>query len=229
MYLLEIEENIVEKWQHVVDIMAELIQVPAGLIMRTNRSDIEVFVSSRTKNNPYHVGDKECLMDSGLYCETVIRTKDRLVIPDATKDKDWKDNPDIKLGMISYLGYPIILPTGDVFGTLCVLDRKENCYSKIYERLIMQFKELIESHISLLYKNEELASRIDEIKTLRGIIPICSFCKKIKDDKGYWQTVEKYIREHSEAEFSHGVCIECLKKHYPEVYEKRKVDIEGKI
>lgn len=168
-------------------------------------------------------------MKSLFYPHNGDQNGKKLLIPDATKDEDWKENPDIKLGMISYLGYPIILPTGDVFGTICVLDNKANYYSEVYERLVLQFKGLIENHISLLYKNdeitlvnEELASRIAQTKTLHGIIPICSFCKKIRDDKGYWQALEKYIREHSEAKFSHGVCLDCLKKHYPEVYEKRK-------
>jgi hypothetical protein len=56
-------------------------------------------------------------------------------------------------------------------------------------------------------------------KTLRGIIPICSSCKRIRDDKGYWHQVEVYISEHSEADFSHGICEECARKLYPEVYK----------
>lgn len=59
----------------------------------------------------------------------------------------------------------------------------------------------------------------EEIKTLRGILPICSFCKKIRDDKGYWEKVEVYIHKYSQADFSHGVCPECMKKHYPEEYQ----------
>jgi hypothetical protein len=58
----------------------------------------------------------------------------------------------------------------------------------------------------------------EEIKTLRGILPICSFCKKIRDDKGYWEQVDIYIHKHSEADISHGICPECMKKHYPEQY-----------
>jgi sigma-B regulation protein RsbU (phosphoserine phosphatase) len=54
------------------------------------------------------------------------------------------------------------------------------------------------------------------VRTLRGIVPICSFCKKIRNDKGYWDLVEVYVKRHTEAEFSHGICPECLKKHYPE-------------
>ena len=54
-----------------------------------------------------------------------------------------------------------------------------------------------------------------EIKRLRGMLPICSSCKKIRDDKGYWNQIEVYIRDHSDAEFTHGICPECIKKLYP--------------
>ena len=58
--------------------------------------------------------------------------------------------------------------------------------------------------------------RSSEIKQLRGMLPICASCKKIRDDSGYWRQLEVYIHEHSEAEFSHGFCPDCLKKLYPE-------------
>ncbi len=70
-------------------------------------------------------------------------------------------------------------------------------------------------------KNTRLQKAFDEVKTLRGIIPICVSCKKIRDDKGYWNQVEAYIEEHSQAEFSHSLCVICAKKLYPEIYEKR--------
>ncbi len=60
-----------------------------------------------------------------------------------------------------------------------------------------------------------------EIKTLRGIIPICSFCKKIRNDKGYWDQVEVYVKGHTHADFSHSFCPECAKKHYPEYFENK--------
>jgi hypothetical protein len=63
----------------------------------------------------------------------------------------------------------------------------------------------------------ELKKALSEIKQLRGILPICSYCKKIRDDKGYWKQIESYIREHSDAEFSHGICRDCAKEHYPEL------------
>ena len=61
----------------------------------------------------------------------------------------------------------------------------------------------------------KLQKAIEEIKILRGILPICSNCKKIRDDKGYWNQIESYIRDHSEAVFSHGICPECARKLYP--------------
>jgi PAS domain S-box-containing protein len=61
----------------------------------------------------------------------------------------------------------------------------------------------------------ELQEAVAKIKTLRGLIPICANCKKVRDDSGYWKQVEVYVREHSEAEFSHSICPECMKKLYP--------------
>ncbi len=61
---------------------------------------------------------------------------------------------------------------------------------------------------------ERAEKALAEVKTLRGFLPICSSCKKIRNDKGYWQAVDQYIREHSEAEFTHGICPDCLEKLY---------------
>jgi hypothetical protein len=62
----------------------------------------------------------------------------------------------------------------------------------------------------------ELQEALANVKTLSGLIPICSACKKIRDDQGYWQQVEDYVREHSQAIFSHGLCGECARRLYPE-------------
>ncbi len=67
----------------------------------------------------------------------------------------------------------------------------------------------------------ELKTALVEVKTLRGIVPICSNCKSIRDDAGYWQQVEEYLQDHSEALFSHGICPECAKKLYPEFYDEQ--------
>jgi two-component system, response regulator PdtaR len=68
--------------------------------------------------------------------------------------------------------------------------------------------------------NKELEQALGEVKKLQGILPICANCKKIRDDTGYWQQIEAYISDHSDAEFSHGICPDCAKKLYPELYNK---------
>jgi hypothetical protein len=70
-------------------------------------------------------------------------------------------------------------------------------------------------------RTSELKSALDAVKTLHGLLPICSCCKKIRDDQGYWQHVETYLQEHTEADFSHGICPECAHTHYPEYFPRR--------
>ncbi len=75
-------------------------------------------------------------------------------------------------------------------------------------------RKLVEKEKEQLIAN--LKAALDEIKTLKGIVPICSSCKKIRDDKGFWNQLEIYIQEHSNAEFSHGICPDCVQKLYPD-------------
>jgi len=220
-FQIKITKDIINKWQTIVDIMAKLVGIPAALIMRLVESDIEVFISSKSQGNPYNAGDREYFLGSGLYCETVINSKCKLLIPNALEDEKWKNNPDIKLNMISYLGFPILFPDGKPFGTICVLDNKENAYSETYEKLIKNFREIIQSQLGLIYmnailgeKNKELSDYLHEIKILRGIIPICVNCKKIRDGEGFWTQVEKYIEDHSNVQFSHALCEECANDLY---------------
>jgi phosphoserine phosphatase RsbU/P len=77
-------------------------------------------------------------------------------------------------------------------------------------------RRMLEMQASLADKIEELRQAFDQIKTLRGIVPICAGCKQIRDDRGYWNQVEVYVRDHTEAQFSHGICPDCMKKLYPD-------------
>jgi sigma-B regulation protein RsbU (phosphoserine phosphatase) len=82
-------------------------------------------------------------------------------------------------------------------------------------------QRMVEMQDVLAAKIEELRQAFDQIKTLRGILPICANCKKIRDDQGYWNQVEVYVRDHTEAEFSHSICPECRKELYPELVRKK--------
>jgi hypothetical protein len=100
---------------------------------------------------------------------------------------------------------------------------------KSKEQLIDELFELRQRIAELEYAQEKrlsfvqgeinfvkrLPKRLTHVKTLTGLLPICTSCKKIRDDQGYWTQIEIYIREHSEAEFTHGLCPDCVKKFYP--------------
>ncbi|WP_289020362.1 hypothetical protein [Desulfobacter postgatei] len=75
---------------------------------------------------------------------------------------------------------------------------------------------------------EMLQNTLKEVKVLRGILPICSFCKKIRDDAGCWNQLEVYVKEHSDADFSHGICPDCFKTHYPEEYKSMQIKNQTK-
>ena len=75
----------------------------------------------------------------------------------------------------------------------------------------------------LLKANEDLRKALAEIKVLRGILPICANCKQIRDDKGYWQQLESYISQRTDAQFSHGICPQCAKKLYPDMFKDEDV------
>lgn len=75
----------------------------------------------------------------------------------------------------------------------------------------------------ILFIHEKILSNyLSQIRTMRGLIPICANCKNIRDDKGYWKQVEVYIQEHSEADFTHSICPDCAKKLYPDIYDRKK-------
>ncbi len=93
--------------------------------------------------------------------------------------------------------------------------RSEEVLARVKTHLTLRSLQL-----ELENKNAELRKALDEIKTLRGFIPICASCKRIRNDDGYWEQIESYISHHSEAQFSHGCCEECARKLYPEIADE---------
>ena len=94
-------------------------------------------------------------------------------------------------------------------------DRKELLARVRIGQRVIELQESLEQRIA------DLENALFQIKTLQGLIPMCAACKKVRSDQGYWQQVEDYLMENSDAAFSHGLCPECLKVHYPE-YEQIK-------
>ena len=101
--------------------------------------------------------------------------------------------------------------------------RRRNAEKELYahhERLektvAERTEQLTEANQKLVQKNEALETALAEVKTLSGLLPMCAHCKKIRDDKGYWNQLEAYLSEYSDVTLSHGICPECIKTHYPD-------------
>jgi C4-dicarboxylate-specific signal transduction histidine kinase len=150
---IDIPQTVTDKWQEITNLVAELVQVPAALVTRIEPPEISVFVASKSRGNPYQPRERACL-NTGLYCETVMRTRQFLLVPDARDDDQWRSNPDVKLGMISYLGFPISWPNGDIFGTICVLDHKRNAYREVHHRLLLQLRDAVEADLRSVFLYE---------------------------------------------------------------------------
>jgi len=145
-----------------------------------------------------HVWDWEALHDKAALlemCETVDALGDHFVTKHLRKDGSQYD-VEISTSGTTYQGHKLIL---------CIC-------RDITERL--QIERERETLVNKLQK------ALSEIQTLEGIIPICAGCKKIRDDTGYWSQVEAYVSKHTLAQFSHGLCPECTKKHYPDMIEE---------
>lgn len=131
------------KWQTILDRVAATYKVPAALLMRVWPEQIEVLLSSLNDGNPYEEHEKADL-GTGLYCETVMASRLQLAVPNALEDPAWRNNPDVKLNMISYLGVPLIWPDDSIFGTLCVLDSQTRHFSVPHQEALWKIKALIE-------------------------------------------------------------------------------------
>src|SRR5246127_4660518 len=160
---IEVPSDIILKWQEIVNLLAEIMHCPSASIMRVDPPHIKVFVSSTSEGNPCEPG----ALDTGPYCETVMKTGQPLLIPDALENEAWKANPHVRLGMTSYLGVPIGWPNGRIFGTFCVRDNKRNEYSEAYLKLLLHFRDMLQADLkSLARLHGEIEERETKIRRL---------------------------------------------------------------
>ena len=165
------------------------------------------------------------------FCSWAILENDIFVVPDASQDERFSENPfvvsDPKIRF--YAGAPL-MTNGHAIGTLCVLDRVPRQLSPEQLQALRALSSQVQGQINLRrnlihLKNalaardradveravtvEELKTALAKVRTLEGLLPICLSCKKIQDERGKWQPFERYVRTHSEATFAHRICPDC--------------------
>ena len=129
---LALPREVLQAWQSSADIMAEVLRVPASIITRIRGNELEVLVSSRNENNPIRAGERTILLSSGLFCEEVVRVRGLLVVEDGRRMERWKDSPSVLSGWVANLGLPLFLPGGQVYGTICALDREPRSCADVH-------------------------------------------------------------------------------------------------
>lgn len=145
----DISPQTLAKWQRVVDLISELADVPAALIMSTVAQRHSVYVANASETNPYSVGQSFQLNEK-LYCYGVFQNDDELLVEDAASEPRWQDNQDLEYGMSFYVGLPLKWPDGEVFGTVCVLDKRRNRRALMFRKGLREFCRVMEDDLALL-------------------------------------------------------------------------------
>jgi DNA-binding NtrC family response regulator len=126
---------------------------------------------------------------------------------------------------------PVIIMTGLADEDLAIKAVQEGAQDYLVKGMVDT--DLLVRSIKYAIEREKLAAKLreafDQIKILKGLLPICAHCKNIRDDQGFWHQVEEYVARHSEAEFTHGICPECAKKFYPDFCRDKEGKKDGKV
>jgi PAS domain S-box-containing protein len=164
-----IPPDVLRKWQRIVDLLANIMCVPSAVVTKLeppNYTHYKVISSSNSQGNPFPA-DQFFAMDIGTFCETVIKGREPLLVTNALEDDRWKSAPEIKVGMVSYLGFPVLWPDGRMFGTICVLDDKANRYSDLYQEVLLHCRDVLQADLQTLARLgnelEEQGARLSEL------------------------------------------------------------------
>ncbi len=148
------------------------------------------------------------------FCAHAILQTDPLIVRDALKDARFAESalvqrsPHIRF----YAGFPLTSPEGFALGTLCAIDRKPRQLTGDQKIAMKALSRQVMALLELRRVSARMAEALTHVKTLHGLLPICAWCKRVRDDQGYWKQVETYIHEHTDADFSHGICPDCFEK-----------------
>ena len=151
------------------------------------------------------------------FCAHAILQTEPMIVRDALKDTRFADSslvtrtPHIRF----YAGFPLTSPEGFALGMLCAIDRKPRKLSPEQKKAMQALSRQVMALLELRRVSARMAEALDKVRTLHELLPICAWCKRIRDDHGYWKQVEAYIHEHTGADFTHGICPECLEKQRP--------------
>ncbi|MCX6116377.1 MAG: GAF domain-containing protein [Proteobacteria bacterium] len=147
------------------------------------------------------------------FCTHAIEGNDVFIVEDASRDARFKANPLVNgdPNIRFYAGAPLVTKEGFGLGTLCVIDRVPRILT---EKKIRALEALSRQVVALLEFRKvaaELEQALNEVKMLNDMLPMCAWCRKVRNDEGFWTKVEDYLKDKSGVTTSHGICPECVK------------------
>jgi GAF domain-containing protein len=171
------------------------------------------------------------------FCAHAIQKSEVMIVPNATEDPRFADNPLVTADphIRFYAGAPLVTAEGAALGTLCVIDRVPRTLTEEQHQSLQIVARQVMAQLELRRNLEELRTTLavrdslecmrtrlladllkakGTIQTLGQLLPICAWCKKVREDDGYWSEVEDYVANHSDATFSHGICPGCAGQHF---------------
>jgi len=155
------------------------------------------------------------------FCAHAILQDDILVVQDTHLDARFAANPLVtsEPNIRFYAGVPLLSPEALPLGTLCVIDHEPRELNAAQILALEGIARQVVTQLELRLVSARLAQALEKINLIEELIPICSYCKAIRNDAGYWSSVEAFIKQHADVAFTHGVCESCIEKHFPEVAE----------
>lgn len=156
---------------------------------------------------------------SDAICAHAILEPRVFIVPDARLDSRFAALPGVTGAphIRYYAGAPLLTANGTSLGTICVIDSVPRTLSEAQQAALTALSRLVVGQLELRKSAAALASALDRVHQLSGLLPICAHCKRIREGGDYWSEVESYLRKHAPVEFSHGICPACLVEHYSDL------------
>lgn len=203
-----------QAYDDIVRIAAEICHTPIALV---------TFIGEDRQWYKAKLGvDGEETPREEAFCAHTILGREPMVVRDARQDARFADNPDVTggLGVRFYAGAPLTSPDGHGLGSLCVIDREPRELDPHQLEALESLARLVVDQLELRKSSSELAEALERVRTLGELIPVCAYCRRVRDDQQYWEVLEGYLTRQLGTKVSHGICPDCFQEHFPEAADE---------
>lgn len=148
------------------------------------------------------------------FCAHAILDTEPLIVPDAHKDERFVNSPLVTQAPFIrfYAGFPLSTAEGLSIGALCALDRRPRRLSAEQRSAMKALAKQVMALLDFRRVSRQLADALGQVKLLSGLLPMCAWCKRVRDDQGYWKQIEAFLQNSAEVDVTHSICPSCLTK-----------------